>query len=452
MSRQVSNTDIITDSWEIAILQLNELLYSLSTEMLTANITYANTGNSTFSRTAQLYGTFGANTLTVTNWARGGNVNGGFANLNISTNTILSNTSASNLQIGVSNTASYTYINPIGGYFGNGTSNSAISTTSVILQTSSTVNTNISASLVQVTNSTASANVTTGGFRTGIFVANATHVAVGSNVVFSSESLSIGNSTVNTVIVANGTSAFIDTDGFLRVLGNTVLSNTLVVTGNVTLSNTLSVTGNTTLSNSLAVTGNVALSNTLSVTGNTSLSNTLAVTGNTVLSNTLVVTGNVTLSNTLSVVGNTSLSNTLSVTGAVAHSNTLTVTGLVSTNTGLLIQNNYLVENSSNTDIGNNIAGLTKIYSFPKATYNSAKMMVQVRNTGNTQIAEMVVAHDGSAAYVTVYGVVAAPPAGNTGTSPLGTFSANVNNANVDLLISQTIANSSVNIVAHLMK
>ncbi len=83
MARQVANVDVITDSFEIWLLETNELLHALSTEIITANSTYANTGNSTFSRTAQLYGTFGANNLVVSNWMKGGNVNGQFANLMI---------------------------------------------------------------------------------------------------------------------------------------------------------------------------------------------------------------------------------------------------------------------------------------------------------------------------------------------------------------------------------
>ena len=45
MARQVANVDIITDSFEVWLLQTNELLNAFSTEIITANTTVANTGN-----------------------------------------------------------------------------------------------------------------------------------------------------------------------------------------------------------------------------------------------------------------------------------------------------------------------------------------------------------------------------------------------------------------------
>ena len=463
MARYVANVDIITDSFEIWLLETNELLHALSTEIITANTTYANTGNSTISRTAQLWGTFGANNLVVTNWMRGGNVSGAnFANLYIATNTVVSNSSAANINLMVANNTSFSYVNPVGGHFGNNIANATINSTSavvqsnstantvitansIITQSNSTVNTNISPTLVQLANSTSTANVTPTSFKTGIFEGNTTAIAVGANVIANSSSLyignstqnavvtqttiAIGNSTVNTTIVANTTDAFIDTDGYLRVLGNTALSNTLSVTGNTSLANTLAVTGNTVLANTLAVTGNTSLANSLVVTGNTSLANTLAVTGAVTLSNTIAVTGNATLSNTLAVTGATTLSNTLSVGGSTTF------------------QTDYVVDVSANADIGSTI-GAVLVYRFPKATYSSGKFEVQVKN-GNTQLSELVLAHDGGTnAYVTTYGTVAS----NGAASPLGTFSANTDTAYVNLYLVQTVANSAVKVVAHLIK
>ena len=462
MARFVANVDIITDSFEIWLLETNELLHALSTEIITANTTYANTGNTTHPRTAQLYGTFGSNNLVVSNWVRGGNVGTLFANLNVATNTVVSNSTAANVNLMVSNNGSFSYINPVGGHFGNTNANSSINSiaaviqsnssvntyvnaTSIVIQSNSTVNTNYSATLLQAANSTATANVTPTSFKTGIFEGNTTAAAVGANLIANSTALfignttqnniitqttiAIGNSTVNTTIIANTTDAFINTGGYLRVTGNSVLSNTLAVTGNTTLSNTLAVTGNTVLSNTLAVTGNTTLSNTLAVTGGATLSNTLAVTGNTTLSNTLAVTGNTTLSNTLAVTGATTLSNTLSIGGLTTF------------------QTDYVVDVLANADIGSTI-GAVLVYRFPKATYSSGKFEVQIKN-GNTQLSELVLAHDGAAnAFVTTYGTVAS----NGAASPLGTFSANTDTANVNLYLVQTVANSAVKVVAHLIK
>ena len=462
MARFVANVDIITDSFEIWLLETNELLHALSTEIITANTTYANTGNTTHPRTAQLYGTFGSNNLVVSNWMRGGNVGTLFANLNVATNTVVSNSTAANINLMVSNSGSFSYINPVGGHFGNTNANSSINSiaviiqsnaninsfinsSSIVIQSNSTVNTNYSATLLQAANSTSTANITPISFKTGIFEGNTTAAAVGANLIANSTalfignttqnnvitqtSIAVGNSTVNTTIVANTTDAFINTGGYLRVTGNSVLSNTLAVTGNTALSNTLAVTGNTTLSNTLAVTGNTALSNTLAVTGNTTLSNTLVVTGNTTLSNTLAITGSTTLSNTIAVTGNATLSNTLSVGGSTTF------------------QTDYVVDVLANADVGSTI-GAVLIYRFPKTTYSSGKFEVQIKN-GNTQLSELVLAHDSAAnAFVTTYGTVAS----NGASSPLGTFSANTDTANVNLYLVQTVANSAVKVVAHLIK
>ena len=215
MARQVANVDIITDSFEIWLLQTNELLNSLSTEMMTANATYANTGNSTFDRTAQLYGTFGANNLIVTNWLKGGNVNGSFASLMVSTNTVLSNTTAANINLTVSNSTVFSYVNPHGGYFGNTTANSFINSTAIITQSNSIVNTNISPTLIQIANSSTTSNVTSSAFKTGLFTGNTISVSIGANVIANAESLTVGNSTVNTFIVSNSTVTKIDHDGYL---------------------------------------------------------------------------------------------------------------------------------------------------------------------------------------------------------------------------------------------
>ena len=452
MARKVANVDIITDSFEIWLLETNELLNALSTEIMTANATYANTGNSTFDRTAQLYGTFGSNNLVVHNWLKGGNVNGQFANLYISTNTHLSNTNAANINLMVANGTVFSYVNPHGGYFGNTTANSFINSIAIITQSNSVVNTNISPTLIQIANSTSTANITPISFKTGIFQANTIEVQVGANVVANAESLTVGNTTVNTFLVSNSTVTKIDTDGYLRVLGNADFSNTMLVVGNVQMQNTIIVTGAANLQNTLGVVGAVTLANTIAVTGNTTLSNTLAVTGNTTLSNTLSVTGAATLSNTIAVTGNTTLSNTLSVTGAATFSNTLTVSGNTNLSDYVTFDTDYAIQVDSNTDLGITTGSLVLAYRFPKATFSSAKITAQVKNTGNTQISEMVVAHDGTTAFVTVFGTVASPGFANNNVNPLATFAANVNGANVDLLINQSVANSAAKFIAHLIK
>ena len=182
MSRLLSNVDIIDQSWELLILKTNELLKSHSTETITANTTYANTGNTTVARTAQLWGTFGANTVVVGNSIRGGNVNGLFANLNVTSNVNVSNTSAANINILTGNSTSFSYMNPVGVYLGNTVNQAVVNTSLILLQSNSTVNTTILPSLTRVANSTSSANITPISFVTGISSVNTTAIAVGANV------------------------------------------------------------------------------------------------------------------------------------------------------------------------------------------------------------------------------------------------------------------------------
>ena len=149
MARQVANVDVITDSFEIWLLETNELLHALSTEIITANSTYANTGNSTFSRTAQLYGTFGANNLVVSNWMKGGNVNGQFANLYISTNTVLSNVNSTEIRLEVANGSSNTFMWQYGLHAGLTGANLVANTTKLTVQSNSTTNSTARSSQVR---------------------------------------------------------------------------------------------------------------------------------------------------------------------------------------------------------------------------------------------------------------------------------------------------------------
>lgn len=573
MSRAVANVNILSDTFENWLLSTNELLHSLSTEILTANSTVADTGNATISRTAQLWGTFGTNNVIVTNQLRGGNVNGSYTDLTVSTNVSISNTSLANLQVRISNSSSVTYINPLGGYFGSTSSNSVVNTSSIIIQSSATVNSVLIPTSLKISNLTTNSTMTSVSFVTGNTVVNTVIIQLGANVVLTPSSLTIGNSTVNTYITA----ATIDTDGTLAVLGAATLSNTLGVTGATTLSNTLGVTGlsslnggmNTTTGNAsiafnvganvnltvdkinvgnstvnsyitaatietdgtLAVLGTATLSNTLTVAGLSSLNGAMNTTtanasvavnigANVNLTTARINVGNSTVNSyitstaietdgTLAVLGAATLSNTLGVTGATTLSNTVGVTGLSSLNGGMntttanasvgvnigsnvvittssltvgnstvnsaitsttiatdgtldvastatiggavTIETDYVIDVNSIANVGDNTLPRT-IFSFPAATYSSGKFTVQIKNSGNTQISEMVLAHNLTTAYVTTYGTVSSPQAANGSVSLLGTFAANVNGSNVDLLINQVISNSAVKVVAHLIK
>jgi fibronectin-binding autotransporter adhesin len=385
MARLVANVDIITDSFEVWLLQTNELLNAFSTEIITANTTTANTGNSTISRTAQLWGTFGANTIAVSTALRGGNVaTGNSANLVITSNATAYVAADAGIRVLAGNSTSNSYLNPVGVYLGLGSANSFVNSSLIITQSSSTVNTNISPSRIQIANSTSTANITPIAFNTGLFVGNTTVVAVGANVYANADTVFVGNSSFDSKF-GNGSwsgvanlvitpTNYLTISGAANVTSNANFANTIAVTGNATFSNTIVVTGNAILSNTLIVTGNTTLSNTVDVTGAATLSNTLTVSGltnaagnlNTPTANasTAVNVGaNVNLTAARINIGNSSVNTaitstaidtdgTLDVLGATTLSNTLTVVGLANASGGL---NTTTANASSGVNVGANV-------------------------------------------------------------------------------------------------
>lgn len=377
MARKVSNVNILTDTWEILLLQTNELLNSLSTEIVTANTSYAVTGNTSLPRNSELVGTFGSNTIVVTDYIRGGNVAGAYTNLVATTNVVVSNTSASNIHIGVANSTSYSYINPVSVNLGNAAANASLSTNTLLIQANTSANftaTSTKASLQA--NSSANASLTATKFditdivnqtvllssgvysgnteanttltKDGVYVyANSTvFTSVDSDQVLVRSGTNIANVTSGLISIVSATSsANIDHISFrtgistvntnsISVGTNVVANSSALLVGNSTVSTTITsdqIRSSNAVSNTLITPSQVKVGNTtasVEITGNTILSTTaLSVSNATNFANTITVRGNTSLSNTLSVVGNTNLANTLSVTGAVTLANTLSVTG-----------------------------------------------------------------------------------------------------------------------------
>jgi hypothetical protein len=63
MSKLLSTIDILTDTWQTVITRVNSLIDSLSTEIITANSTTAETGSLVSPRHARLFGQFSANSI-----------------------------------------------------------------------------------------------------------------------------------------------------------------------------------------------------------------------------------------------------------------------------------------------------------------------------------------------------------------------------------------------------
>ena len=684
MSRPVANVDVITDSFEIWLLETNELLHALSTEIITANATYANTGNTAFPRTAQLYGTFGANNLIVKDWMKGGNVNGQFANLMISTNTVLSNVTSTEIRLEVANGSSNTFMWQYGLHAGLTGANLVANTTKLTIQSNSTTNTTATAFAVVAANSTNTATMNPISFSTGLFVANTIQITLGANVtanatnggtiqvtgsgavgnsVSNSSGLYVGNTVTNsqmtsvrffaaegsntvlannqTVQIANSTNTAImnpisfstglftantiqislganvtanaTNGGTIQVTGtatvgntvsnssgvyvgnsvnstehtavrfyaaegsNTTLANTRIisianstntatinpisfstglytantieislganVTANATNGGTVQVTGTATVGNTVANSSGVFVGNSLNsaehtsvrfraVEGsNTTLANTriisianstftsnitptgffagdvtanqtnvavganvfatanallvgnssfstvvgngsitasanlivtatdyvkivgaMNVSSNATLASTLSVAGAANVLSTLGVTGAATLSSTLGVTGATTLANTIAVTGTASYANIVTFKTEHVVDVFANGNLGATTGSDLLVFEYPKADYSTAKLLIQLKNTGNTQISEVLLAHDTTTAQLTTYGTVSAPVSSNSGVSLLGTFSANVNTTNVRVYVKQTTASTTAKVVAQFIK
>lgn len=115
------------------------------------------------------------------------------------------------------------------------------------------------------------------------------------------------------------------------------------------------------------------------------------------------------------------------------------------------LANNYLTEYTSNTNLGANNSP-KKIYSFDPTVYDSGKLLIKLKNQSNTQLSEMLLTHNVSTVQMTVYGSVAAPPGANSSVNTLGSYTAVVNNSLIEVYVTQVLANTSVKVVANLIK
>ena len=138
--------------------------------------------------------------------------------------------------------------------------------------------------------------------------------------------------------------------------------------------------------------------------------------------------------------GNTGSSSNLNITSNAIFTSNVSISGTVT------IKTDHAVDVYSNTNLGATVGSPLEIYSFTKASYKAGKFMVKAANTGGTtQMADMVIAHDGTTPYITVYGVVPSD-------APIGDFSVDANTTHIRLKMSQTEASCKTVVVANLIK
>lgn len=323
MSLPVANVDITTDTFGIWVVKTNTLAYYMSNHVVTVDQTASGNGSS---GNGYIVGNFGSTLLFANSELRGGNVST-TGTLNISSNVALSNTitisGASVLSNTLNVTGAVTFSNVLtvtgntnlsNNFSAGGFANIAgtlMVTGATTLRNSLSVNNAVTASntlavtgaatfsntatVTGLTTLNGNVNTPTANATTAINVgANANinttsfRITGGvSNTIITNNSITIGNSTVNTVVTATT----VDVDGTLVVDGLATLNANLAVTGNATFANSITVTRSGTFSNTLAVTGATTLSNTLNVAGSANVVGSLTVNGATIVANTLSVTG-----------------------------------------------------------------------------------------------------------------------------------------------------------------
>lgn len=203
-------------------------------------------------------------------------------------------------------------------------------------------------------------------------------------------------------------------------------ANTVLRGGNVTTSNTLNITSNVVVGNTFTIN---ASAESISLLANTRIQ----------AANAFVNATNITLTgNTLTIP-----SNTVNFT-----SNTITVDS-VNINSNVIFRTHLQQFVVANTNLGSNTSVGQEVFNFAKADFSSGKLTAQNKNGTNTNITEILIAHDTTTntAQITVYGSIKAPL-----TSNLGVYSTTTNATHVILNYQQTNTSSSVKIVANLIK
>jgi hypothetical protein len=291
---------------------------------------------------------------------------------------------------------------------------------------------NVSGNTTLVGNSTviSSANTTLSGTNTSVI---GTNLVVGANTTLNGTSVTFnGNTTVNgTTFTINANTIHGGTTYAVNA-NTTFAGNTTTLAANVTTvaGNTFTITTpNTTFSgNTVTFT-----SNTVTTGG----SNILGANVVTIAGNTLNVTSNATFSGPANFT-NTLTANTLNV--ADINANVVTVNGLVDF-VSLLTAN-----------VGSNVTTPQTILTVPLASYNSGRLNVQLKTgapvNGSTygyQFCETLFVHDGQNVSTTTFGLLYS----NT---ELGTISASINGANVNINVTQLSPNLEARVVAQLTR
>lgn len=370
----------------------------------------------------------------------------------------------------------------------------AVSTSNVSVITDSFQNwidkTNVLLDAYSTTIVTAAPN-TAGGLTTGnvnvegIFRANTIAVSSqlrGGNVTTSgvltiSSNVSIGNSSVNTTIttttlrtglnlVVEGTSNLatsLSVGGTATVTGNTTLNGALqTFSGNAvfdsgvlfvdSVGNRVGI-NNTTPGVALRVTGDVDISATANVQGDFTVGSNAALNGTTT-ANAMSVSGNLAVTKDMIITGNSYFAgnNFLVTSAGVTVNSAITFSSNTTLQKNVIIQGTSLSINAatqivaSNTDLGSNTTAPQLIMSIPKSTFKGGEVILNATKLNQSQVTKVLFAHDNTNVEMTTYGTVTSPSA----SAEMVTFTAAINNSNVEFSVQQSSTSTSVKMMATL--
>lgn len=271
---------------------------------------------------------------------------------------------------------------------------------------------------------------------------------------------SIVNGTSNVSISSSGGNVTTSVGGTANVV--VVDTGGANVTGNLTVSGNL-IAGNLTTSGS---SGNVSGANYVianyfqgdgSLLTNLNASNISSGTiSGTILGNSTVYIGTTGValnraSGALSLTGITSIDGYAATVSGAAQGNITSVGTLASVavtgnaTVGNIKINGGILSNRANIDVATN----TVIDEFAPSTYRTAKYVVSASSADGYQSAEIILVHNGSTAYISIYGSVC-----SNSTADIVEFSSNINgvSGNVSVYATNAGAGAVVNVVATYLK
>jgi len=446
-----NSTAIVGTGYANVTTSVNTALYTVGSNFI-ANATalvhtgFANVTTSVNSAALTVGANFIANATAL--------VHTGFANVTTSVNTAL-------FTVGTTFTANATLVNATAINVVN-----QINTASLFA--SSNVSTvNVLATLVTSNVSAGYANVT-GQVNTTTLYAG-TSANVGGNVQITVSQYGItGNATTvptmsltaSSLTIGNSTITGAPQINIANNLGNTIVNTTSVSTTTVYANTTGIHTGNvsaTVINASANVNAPLVFANVsgtyANITGQVNTTTFFAATSANVGANVQLTTSQLFIGNsTANVLSNSTIVTIANSTGIANLQPALLTIGGSVVNTTYVAANNLVINTdcemrvSSNT-LNANITSAQVFFTFA-TSFSSAKITAQVKRSGNVQTSDMIIAHDGTDAFISVYGTVIAPST----SSDLGDFSVGVNAGNVELKYQQTAASSVIKVIAHLIK